>query len=99
MATRWAGPEGASAVGAAAGPGLEGADRVGTGVAGEVMAGPKGSCVNPKGREIWTGTGILESKAARARPRAITGDRALGLSGMYGSRANTGARASRVTDK
>ena len=74
---------------------MEGADGAGPGVAGEVMAGPKGSCVNPQGR--GTGIEIWESKDLRARPRASTGDRALVFSGRYGPRVNTGTRASRVT--
>ena len=59
-ATCWVGPVGYSAVGAEAWPVLEGADEVGSGVTGELVAGPKGSVVNPKGAVQVQDCGIWE---------------------------------------
>ena len=60
------------------------------------MDRPKWSGVNPQGRGI--GIELWELKAERDKPRTSNGNRALVLSGRDGSRANTGDRASRVTD-
>ena len=73
---------------------LAGADGEGTGVAGAMMARPKGSGVNLQGSgkriELW------ESGSVESGISASTGDRTSGFSERDRPRANTGDRASMV---
>ena len=78
-ATHRAGTGGASAVEAAAGPGLAGADGEVPGVAGTMMEGPGGLGVYPQGGVI--GTEIRETGDVRAGTGENNGDWSSRVSG------------------